>query len=160
MITVCIHISFFPKSNHHLTHSCRYGLQYYQPKAHTETVFSASQHVLSPCWHPLWRSGTPLLLSIVFSSPQPIIDKLLAQLSAAAYIRKSLIAAFLGNVIGALFVVLPSIYFYLWDFDYVQDVVSVRGVEEGEGLNELTSIRGNGVERNGSGNGSLNMKAA
>ena len=37
----------------------------------------------------------------------------------------------------------------------MRDVANVRGVEEGEGLNELTSVQVNGVDRNGSGSGSL-----
>ncbi|KAG8721180.1 hypothetical protein FRC08_015293 [Ceratobasidium sp. 394] len=35
-----------------------------------------------------------------------------AKLTVADYIRKSLIASFLGNVVGALLVALPFIYFY------------------------------------------------
>jgi len=39
-----------------------------------------------------------------------------ADLSSAAYIRKSLIASFIGNVVGALFVAFPTTYMYLSDY--------------------------------------------
>jgi len=38
-----------------------------------------------------------------------------ADLSPAAYVRKSLIAALIGNIVGALFVALPTTYMYLSD---------------------------------------------
>ncbi|KAG6820252.1 hypothetical protein H0H93_003416 [Arthromyces matolae] len=40
-----------------------------------------------------------------------------ADLTVAEYIRKSLIAAFLGNAVGGLIVALPATYFYLGDHD-------------------------------------------
>lgn len=52
------------------------------------------------------------------------------QLTVAAYIRKSFIAAYLGNIVGALLVALPAVYFYLSDYN------DLRKVEEGEGFNE------------------------
>jgi hypothetical protein len=59
------------------------------------------------------------------------------QLSTAAYIRKSLIAAWLGNLVGALLVAAPAAYFYLpspffagrGDAD-----AQARAVEEGAGV--------------------------
>ncbi|OCB89743.1 hypothetical protein A7U60_g3091 [Sanghuangporus baumii] len=60
-----------------------------------------------------------------------------APLTVAQYIRKSLIAAFLGNVVGALCVAVPAVYFYLSDYDYRLDSRQLRNVEEGEALNEI-----------------------
>jgi hypothetical protein len=57
-------------------------------------------------------------------------------LTVAEYIRKSLIAAYLGNIIGALFVAIPAIYFYLSD----STANGLRGVEEGEVLNERAGL--------------------
>jgi hypothetical protein len=57
------------------------------------------------------------------------------QLTVAEYIRKSFIAAFIGNIIGALFVAAPAIYFYLSD----SNADSLRGVEEGEEGNGASS---------------------
>jgi len=39
-----------------------------------------------------------------------------AELTTAGYIRKSLIATYLGNVVGAAIVWVPAVYFYLGDF--------------------------------------------
>ena len=47
-----------------------------------------------------------------------------------------MIAAFLGNVIGALCVAVPAVYFYLSDYDYRLDSKQLRSVEEGEAMNE------------------------
>ena len=54
---------------------------------------------------------------------------------------RSLLAAFFGNIVGALFVAIPHTYFYLRDYDYARDSAPdarhMRNVEEGEGLNEM-----------------------
>jgi len=39
-----------------------------------------------------------------------------ADLTTGYYIKKSLIAAYIGNIIGALLVALPAVYFYLGDW--------------------------------------------
>jgi hypothetical protein len=57
------------------------------------------------------------------------------QLSVAHYISKSLIAAWLGNLVGALLVAVPGLYFYLHE----EDDRGLQGIEEGEGLNETSS---------------------
>jgi hypothetical protein len=44
-----------------------------------------------------------------------------------------LIAAYLGNIVGALLVAVPAWYFYLMDWR----ADGLEGVEEGEGLNGL-----------------------
>ena len=62
----------------------------------------------------------------------------LLQLTVAAYIRKSFIAAYLGNIVGALFVAMPAIYFYLSD----PSADALHGAEQG---NVLTEKRGNGA---------------
>lgn len=60
------------------------------------------------------------------------------QLTIAAYIRKSFIAAYLGNIVGALFVAIPAIYFYLWD----PAADSLREVEECEAVNGTVMVNG------------------
>ncbi|KAJ3482090.1 hypothetical protein NLI96_g7211 [Meripilus lineatus] len=52
----------------------------------------------------------------MFSVPLGILFG--ADLSVAAYIRKSLIASYLGNIVGALIVALPAVYFYLGDYHF------------------------------------------
>ena len=42
----------------------------------------------------------------------------------------------LGNVVGALLVAVPAVYFYLGDYDF-RASKRIRSVEEGEGINEL-----------------------
>ena len=44
---------------------------------------------------------------------------------------RSLIAAFLGNVVGALFVAIPAVYFFLGDYDCQLDSRKLQGIEEG-----------------------------
>jgi hypothetical protein len=56
------------------------------------------------------------------------------QLSVAGYIRKSLLAAWIGNIVGALLVALPAVYFYLRDDPLTDAAVSA---EEGEGMSGL-----------------------
>jgi hypothetical protein len=51
----------------------------------------------------------------MFSVPLGIMFH--ADLTTAEYIRKSFIASFLGNIIGALLVALPAVYFYLGDYN-------------------------------------------
>ncbi|OCH85425.1 Formate/nitrite transporter [Obba rivulosa] len=70
----------------------------------------------------------------MFSVPLGILFG--ADLSVAAYIRKSLIAAYIGNIVGALLVALPAVYFYLWDFN----AGGLRAVEEGEIFNRDVNI--------------------
>ena len=60
------------------------------------------------------------------------------QLTIAAYIRKSFIAAYLGNIVGALFVAIPAIYFYLRD----PAADSLREVEECEAVNGTVMVNG------------------
>jgi uncharacterized membrane protein len=62
----------------------------------------------------------------------------LLQLTVAAYIRKSFITAYIGNIVGALFVVIPAIYFYLSD----SSADALHGAEQG---NVLTEKRWNGA---------------
>ena len=60
-------------------------------------------------------------------------DTIYSQLTVAGYIRKSFIAAYLGNIVGALFVALPAIYFYLSD----STGDALHEVENGQVSNEV-----------------------
>ncbi|KAJ7703103.1 putative formate/nitrite transporter [Mycena rosella] len=80
-------------------------------------------------WLPIWlfvACSFDHVVANMFSVPLGIMFG--ADLTVAEYIRKSLIASLLGNIIGALFVGLPATYFYLWDYD----AGGLRGAEAGE----------------------------
>jgi len=70
----------------------------------------------------------------MFSIPLGILFG--ADLTVAEYIRKSLIASYLGNIVGALIVALPATYFYLGDWR----AGGLRGVEEGEVFNTAKDV--------------------
>jgi formate/nitrite transporter FocA (FNT family) len=50
------------------------------------------------------------------------------QLSVAHYIRKSFLASWIGNMVGALIIALPALYFYFNE----EDDQHMRDVEEGK----------------------------
>lgn len=52
-------------------------------------------------------------------------------MTTAEYIRKSLIASYLGNIVGALFVGLPALYMYLGDYHFTDS--HLRNLENGNG---------------------------
>jgi formate/nitrite transporter len=67
-------------------------------------------------WIPIWifvACGFDHVVANMFSIPLGIISG--ADLTVAEYIKKSLIASLLGNIVGAMFIALPAIYFYLGD---------------------------------------------
>ncbi|KAF7361814.1 Formate/nitrite transporter [Mycena venus] len=69
-------------------------------------------------WLPIWTfvaCSFDHVVANMFSVPLGIMFG--ADLTVAEYIRKSLIASYLGNIVGALLVALPATYFYLWDYD-------------------------------------------
>ena len=74
-------------------------------------------------------------------------DRVSLQLTTAEYIRKSLIASYIGNIVGAAFVWVPYTYFYLGD--YHADTTGLRRAEEGETVNEV-GVVGNDVTGAGS----------
>jgi formate/nitrite transporter len=81
-------------------------------------------------WIPIWifvACGFDHVVANMFSVPLGIMFG--APLTTAAYIKKSLIAAFLGNVVGALFVALPAVYLYLGDYG----AGGLSNAENGEG---------------------------
>ncbi|KAH9962084.1 Formate/nitrite transporter [Lactifluus volemus] len=83
-------------------------------------------------WIPIWifvACGFDHVVANMFFIPLGILFH--AKLTTAEYIRKSFIAAYLGNVVGALLVALPAVYFYLWDFQ--ADDLQVVQAEEGDG---------------------------
>ncbi|KAF9222555.1 putative formate/nitrite transporter [Gyrodon lividus] len=69
-------------------------------------------------WFPIWvfvACGFDHVIANMFSLPLGIM--LQAELTTADYIRKSLIASLIGNIIGGLFVGIPGVYFYLGDWN-------------------------------------------
>ena len=52
-------------------------------------------------------------------------------------LSRSLIAAYIGNIVGALFVALPAVWFFLGDYNYNADT-ELATVETGRGTNRLT----------------------
>ncbi|KAI0293356.1 Formate/nitrite transporter-domain-containing protein [Multifurca ochricompacta] len=78
-------------------------------------------------WIPIWifvACGYDHVVANMFSIPLGIMFH--ANLTTAEYIRKSFIAAYLGNIVGALLVAIPAVYFYLEDYH------PAGGLEEAE----------------------------
>jgi len=68
-------------------------------------------------WFPIWvfvACGFDHVVANMFSLPLSIM--LHADLTTDYYIKKSLIASYIGNIIGGLLVGLPAVYFYLGDW--------------------------------------------
>ncbi|KAJ7588270.1 Formate/nitrite transporter [Mycena floridula] len=61
-----------------------------------------------------WNSDMRSVIANMFYIPLGIMFG--ADLSAAGYIRKSLVATYLGNIVGAAMVWVPAMYFYLGDY--------------------------------------------
>ncbi|KAI5116674.1 hypothetical protein M0805_003315 [Coniferiporia weirii] len=96
-------------------------------------------------WIPIWifvACGYDHIVANMFSVPLGILFG--ADLTVAEYIRKSFLASFFGNIVGALLVAIPNTYFYLHDYNYQLDSRVLRNVEEGEGLNEIPESRQKG----------------
>ncbi|KAF8135693.1 putative formate/nitrite transporter [Boletus edulis] len=69
-------------------------------------------------WFPIWvfvTCGFDHVVANMFSLPLGIM--LHADLTTAEYIKKSLIASYIGNIIGGCLVGLPAVYFYLGDWN-------------------------------------------
>jgi len=99
-------------------------------------------------WIPIWifvACGYDHVVANMFSVPLGIIFG--APLTVSEYIRKSVIAAFLGNVVGALFVALPAVYMYLGDYN----AGGLHHAERGDhGINGSGSLNiDNGDEKTG-----------
>ncbi|KAH9940530.1 Formate/nitrite transporter [Epithele typhae] len=85
--------------------------------------------------------GYDHVVANMFSVPLGIMFG--ADLSVAEYIRKSFIASYLGNIVGALLVALPAIYFYAPDYR----VGGLRDAEAGEVINAGTSCEDDSSKR-------------
>ncbi|KAF8967860.1 Formate/nitrite transporter [Flammula alnicola] len=84
-------------------------------------------------WIPIWifvACGFDHIVANMFSVPLGIMFG--APLTVDQYIKKSLIASFLGNVVGALLVGLPATYMYLGDYH----AGGLRTAESGEVVND------------------------
>ncbi|KAJ6625551.1 Formate/nitrite transporter [Mycena sp. CBHHK59/15] len=100
-------------------------------------------------WIPIWifvACSYDHVVANMFSIPLGIMFG--ADLTVAEYIRKSLIASYLGNIVGALMVALPATYFYLHDFN----AGGLRRAEAGEmerqdGSSDNVVDKGNVVEK-------------
>ncbi|KAI0812694.1 Formate/nitrite transporter [Irpex lacteus] len=95
-------------------------------------------------WFPIWvfvACGFDHVVANMFSVPLGIMFG--ADLTVAEYIRKSLIASYLGNIVGALFVGLPALYMYLGDYRY-RDVTAdadLRSLESGSNGTQAETVR-------------------
>ncbi|KAJ7584703.1 putative formate/nitrite transporter [Mycena floridula] len=91
-------------------------------------------------WIPIWifvAVSFDHVIANMFYIPLGIMFG--ADLSAAGYIRKSLIATYLGNIVGAAMVWGPAVYFYLGDYqpagvleDQEEGKVKGKGKSKGE----------------------------
>lgn len=84
-------------------------------------------------WIPIWifvACGFDHVVANMFSVPLGIIFG--ADLTVAEYIRKSLIASLIGNIVGALLVGMPAVYFYLRD----DQAGALRSAENGEAMDQ------------------------
>ncbi|KAG6329187.1 hypothetical protein ID866_9902 [Astraeus odoratus] len=66
-------------------------------------------------WFPIWifvACGFDHVVANMFSLPLGIM----LHADVSYYIKKSLIASYLGNIVGALLVAVPAVYFYLGDY--------------------------------------------
>ncbi|KAJ7144992.1 Formate/nitrite transporter [Mycena crocata] len=80
-------------------------------------------------WMPIWifvAVGFDHVVANMWYIPVGIMFG--TDLSAVGYIRKSLIATYLGNIVGAAIVWVPAVYFYLDDYS----VDGLRDAEQGE----------------------------
>ncbi|KAJ8076573.1 hypothetical protein PM082_000996 [Marasmius tenuissimus] len=71
-------------------------------------------------WIPIWvfvACGFDHVVANMFSVPLGMMFG--ADITVGQYIGKSFIASYLGNIVGALLVGLPALYFYLRDTDHV-----------------------------------------
>ncbi|KAI8994103.1 Formate/nitrite transporter [Trametes punicea] len=95
--------------------------------------------------------GYDHVVANMFSVPLGILFG--ADLTVAEYIRKSLIASYLGNIVGALLVGLPAIYFFAPDY---KPAGALQEAEEGEVLSHSPDR----VARNSSDRGSNDKRDA
>ncbi|KAF8191640.1 Formate/nitrite transporter [Mycena galopus ATCC 62051] len=81
-------------------------------------------------WIPIWifvAVAFDHVIANMFYLPLGIMFG--ADLTVAGYIRKSLIATYLGNIVGAAIVWIPAVYFYLGDYSVAGEL---QEAEEGQ----------------------------
>ncbi|KAG8762884.1 hypothetical protein FRC11_007345 [Ceratobasidium sp. 423] len=80
---------------------------------------------MDPHWHQIFLRGIANMFFI------PLGIMMGAKMTVADYIKKSLIASFLGNVVGALLVALPFMYFFNPQYDRAPRDEEERGSSSG-----------------------------
>ncbi|KAF8498808.1 Formate/nitrite transporter-domain-containing protein [Gautieria morchelliformis] len=123
----------------------------FQQAAAAKDIFSkVSRANIVAIWIPIWifvacsfdHGCSRLPTANMYSIPVAIM--LHAPITTGEYIKKSLFAAFFGNIVGALFVALPFTYFYLADYR----AGGLEDAEEGmQKANGKTSADGSLVEK-------------
>ncbi|KAL4077798.1 putative formate/nitrite transporter [Scleroderma citrinum] len=91
-------------------------------------------------WFPIWvfvACGFDHVVANMFSLPLGIM--LHANLTTAYYIKNSLIASYLGNLVGALLVGVPAVYFYLCHRKAERLTNAEEGLIEHKDLNDSPS---------------------
>ncbi|THU97265.1 putative formate/nitrite transporter [Dendrothele bispora CBS 962.96] len=102
-------------------------------------------------WIPIWvfvAASFDHVIANMFYIPLGIMFG--ADLSAAGYIQKSLIATYLGNIVGAAIVWIPAVYFYLGDYsaDGLRDAEQGKGKESTEGTSRSDRRRSSATMTN------------
>ncbi|KZS86914.1 putative formate/nitrite transporter [Sistotremastrum niveocremeum HHB9708] len=101
-------------------------------------------------WIPIWifvACSYDHVVANMFLVPMGILLDAHEGLTTASYIRKSLIAAFIGNAVGALLVALPFTWFYLGDYraggmEDMEEGEAIAGRDAAQPRNDLVTMDG------------------